>query len=474
MVDQINFPAPQAWSGGADFSPLANLGNVYRDAQSEAAKSRALSQLGADPNANMQTLLQSGVPSLATIGLNLQQKGIEQQREDQRNAIADYYRQQEEARRQGTYDEDSPEARTKKIVAAGLDPKTPEAMRYIAAGGALSAPPKPQFEIKTIKDPSTGTERVVRIPVEGPEGPIDIPPAKGSTGVDQSTLTGEDFIKTLPPQRAAMVKGITDFSIDPNKLSIVGGHREGLLADAKQYDPTYVAAYAPARAAAIKEFIAGGPNSPASTIVSGGTTIGHLLHASDTSQKLGGPAGFGPATSAINKARIQYLENQNDPDLKEYNTMLGRIAEEGTKFYRGVGGTESDIKRDIETMTPAQSQQSRDRGLATQAMAMYSKVQALQDRWKNAVGPKAWDRISKEQDFPVISRANIRGVNTILQRGGLPLIPVPEELKPPPSGLGAKADAILEDARLAIASKVPRAAVIDRLKQAGIDEKYLE
>jgi hypothetical protein len=98
MVDQINFPAPQAWSGGADFSPLANLGNVYRDAQSEAAKSRALSQLGADPNANMQTLLQSGVPSLATIGLNLQQKGIEQQREDQRNAVADYYRQQNESR----------------------------------------------------------------------------------------------------------------------------------------------------------------------------------------------------------------------------------------------------------------------------------------------------------------------------------------------------------------------------------------
>jgi hypothetical protein len=346
-------------------------------------------------------------------------------------------------------------------------------MRYIAAGGALSAPPKPTFEIKTIKDPSSGTERIVRIPTEGPEGPIDIPPPKGSTGVDQSTLTGEDYLKTLPPARAAIVRGILDFSIDPNKLSIVGGHREGLLNDAKQADPTYVAAYAPARAAAIKEFIAGGPNSPASTIVSGGTTIGHLLHASDTSQKLGGPSGYGPATSIINKARTQYLDQQNDPDLKEYTTMLGRIAEEGTKFYRGVGGTESDIKRDIETMTPAQSQEARDRGLATQAMAMYSKVQALQDRWKNAVGPKAWDRISKEQDFPVISRANIRAVNTILARGGLPPIPVPDELKAPASGLGAQADALLEDARLALAQKVPREAVVERLKKAGIDEKLL-
>jgi hypothetical protein len=46
-------------------------------------------------------------------------------------------------------------------------------------------------------------------------------------------------------------------------------------------------------------------------------------------------------------------------------------------------------------------------------------------------------------------------------------------MKTPVSGLGSSADAMLEDARLALAHKVPRAQVIERLKQAGIPESEL-
>jgi hypothetical protein len=42
MVNPISFPAPQAWSAGADFTPLANLGEVYKKAQNESR----LSELG--------------------------------------------------------------------------------------------------------------------------------------------------------------------------------------------------------------------------------------------------------------------------------------------------------------------------------------------------------------------------------------------------------------------------------------------
>jgi hypothetical protein len=517
-INSLNFPTynvnstvdPSMWAS------LGNLGNVYKDAQAAQAKQRALASLGTDPQANMQTLLTSGDPGLAQIGLNLQQRGIEQQREDTRYGVTDAranaelaLRQEQARREQETFEEDSPEGRTKKAVAAKMDLNAPETRAWIAAGGALR-PHAPTFgetiearksaaaalgldpnsdaykayvltektpeegtTIEKIKDPTTGQDRLVRVPKQGPAGPIDVPPPPGSTGVDRTTLTGEDYLNTLPPKRAAIVRGILDLSIDPNKLSLVGGHREGLLADAKQADSTFDAAFAPAKFAATKEFIAGGPNSPASTIVAGGTTIGHLLHASNVSQKLGGPAGYGPATGYINEARTKLMERSNDPDLKEYNGILGRIAEEGTKFYRGVGGTESDINRDIANMTPAQAQVARDRALATQASAMYSKVQALQDRWRNSMGPKAWDRVSKEQEFPVISRANIAAVNTILERGGMPKLPVPDNLKTPTSGLGDAADKVLEDARLAIAQKVPRAAVIERLKQQGISESAL-
>src|SRR5262249_45623266 len=71
-VGGVSFPTPQAYSGGIDWSPLSNLGNVYRQAQERDAQQSALAQLGNDPAANAQILIKSGVPSLAQLGINMQ------------------------------------------------------------------------------------------------------------------------------------------------------------------------------------------------------------------------------------------------------------------------------------------------------------------------------------------------------------------------------------------------------------------
>lgn len=336
--------------------------------------------------------------------------------------------------------------------------------QYAVAKAAADAD---KFVVKETTNPD-GTTGFTRIKTAGPEGPIAgaAPPPQ----VTDPTLAGPDYLKTLRPDEAMIVKKIADHEIDPRALSIAGGHRERLMAQASRYDPEYDASLAPARFAAKKEFMTGGPNSPASTIVSGGTTIGHLLHASDASQKLGGTSSFGPLNSPINQVRAGYEASSNDPNFKEYNTTIGRIAEEGTKFYRGVGGTESDIMRDIKTMEPGQSQESRDRALATQASLIYSKVAALQDRYKNAMGTKAWEKASKENNFPVISAKNREAVNVILKRGGLPELP-PEPAKGGTQGNGG--DVMLQHARDALALGAPRAAVLQRLQDAGVDPSGL-
>ena len=56
----------------SQWSSLANLGNVYKQAQEDAAKQNTLSQLGNDPAANASLLIRSGVPSLAQLGLTMQ------------------------------------------------------------------------------------------------------------------------------------------------------------------------------------------------------------------------------------------------------------------------------------------------------------------------------------------------------------------------------------------------------------------
>lgn len=143
-INSISFPQPQAWSAGADFTPLANLGNVYQKAQEEARQRQALAQLGSDPTANAQVLTGSGSLPLATMGINMQTQAA-----DRAERIREFEAQQAlrlsqekravsaEGRAASTFEEDSPEGRTKKLVAAGLDPKDPAYAAHIASGAAL-------------------------------------------------------------------------------------------------------------------------------------------------------------------------------------------------------------------------------------------------------------------------------------------------------------------------------------------------
>jgi hypothetical protein len=135
MINPISFPAPQAYSGGADFTPLAKLGDVYREAQAEAAKQRALAQLGADPNANAQTLIRSGIPSLAQMGLNLQQQGVSNTRADRQLSI----QEAQEKRAAENNEADSPTGRVKQLIEAGENPKDPKWREFIVTGQKAAA-----------------------------------------------------------------------------------------------------------------------------------------------------------------------------------------------------------------------------------------------------------------------------------------------------------------------------------------------
>ena len=87
MVNPIQITQPQAYSGGADFTPLAGLYDVYKRSQERAMQEAALARLGPNMEQNTQALIASGVPGLASQGLNLQQAAINRQREDAQHAI---------------------------------------------------------------------------------------------------------------------------------------------------------------------------------------------------------------------------------------------------------------------------------------------------------------------------------------------------------------------------------------------------
>lgn len=140
----------------SQWSQLANLGNVYRQAQEDAAKRSALAQLGQGVDADAATLLHSGVPSLAQIGLNMQQSALNRAREDARYAVTDKradaelsIRQEAARRAQETYDkQDADEAAAAKLIAqfgrqpaAAPDPAFTQGATPLVASPPVVQPP---------------------------------------------------------------------------------------------------------------------------------------------------------------------------------------------------------------------------------------------------------------------------------------------------------------------------------------------
>lgn len=287
----------------------------------------------------------------------------------------------------------------------------------------ISQPPAPPTFGQVGGDPFGGSRygfinpRTQTVAVPKIQGTPDI----GTTTPDMgSKIFGDEFLKTsVPPELHDIVKKIASYDMDPRtSTSLRGGQREKILAMVAQYDPTYDQALYPSRAAAIKEFNAGGPNSPAGMITAGNTAIKHLLQVSDAAQKLGGVDNAWILNMPINKLHIAKEAMKNNPALKEYDGAVGKYVEEATKFYRGIGGNEADIQRDLENLTAAQSPTARNAALATQAALMKSKIEALQSRWQTAMGPTAWQRSISAGDFPIIQKDSAKALITLTARAG--------------------------------------------------------
>ncbi|MBA2690072.1 MAG: hypothetical protein H0U63_04650 [Burkholderiales bacterium] len=127
-----------------DFTSLGQLPQVYRQAQDQNTTKRTLAGLGQGAAADAQVLMQSGIPSLAQLGIGMQNT----QYQHGRDASNDAWRAQESARAQQNADR-----------SFGLQ----------AAASARAGEDK--FAIKEVTRPD-GSTGLVRVKTTGNEGPI--------------------------------------------------------------------------------------------------------------------------------------------------------------------------------------------------------------------------------------------------------------------------------------------------------------
>lgn len=158
------YAAPQT----LDFSSLANLGQVYKQAAADTARRETLAQLGQGDKIDPRVLLASGDLSLANLGVQIQNRQQDQERQSKldtrqlgRDAVDDRFRE--------------------------------ESLRLQKAAAARASEDK--FTIKEVVDPNTGATTLVRVKTTGGEGPIPLGLQPSGSGTNPKSPFNQALFK---------------------------------------------------------------------------------------------------------------------------------------------------------------------------------------------------------------------------------------------------------------------------------------
>jgi hypothetical protein len=318
-------------------------------------------------------------------------------------------------------------------------PNTP--MEQVVSAAALKA--NPELKGKTAGNYIQGlVKQVGNDPVNmtpnGPAGsqqapilgvpPSDDPgrPFKNATPTsatlikaEQMGLHGQAFLDSLPSQIRNDIEAVGNYD-QPitvfSKMGRAGMSQDRALALVRQFNPDYDSYWASARGSSVKEFLAGGPNSPAAQIRSYNTAIGHAGDAYDALQEMKrvNPGFLQQAQQAgipfISYAASQ-LQNkaiQGTPmgaALNKYVTASTLYGAEVAKLYSGSAGSQEEKNTIRAPLDQNKSLPEIEAGLQTSTHMMGSRANALEDQYKtamNAPGLSQYGTQTETKDFPVL------------------------------------------------------------------------
>jgi hypothetical protein len=224
-----------------------------------------------------------------------------------------------------------------------------------------------------------------------------------------AAMTPQERLSHMPPEVQGEIKAIYE-----GNQSATGRRVQDLLPLVNQVYPNFQQSDYNTKAQMRKEWTSGGPNSPATTLTNGNTAIQHLGELSDLVPKLNNFSGIPFLNKTLNELRNSYKEHSGEAtSLSEFKTARDRFAEEATKFYRGVGGSEADVKRALDNLDAAKSAPELSAAIQQEAHLMQDKVNALQSRWHTTMDAAELPI----KDFPIIQQKSGEAIRRIEERG---------------------------------------------------------
>lgn len=250
------------------------------------------------------------------------------------------------------------------------------------------------------EDPDTGAKKYGWIdPNTQKVTPDNSVPAGAApkVGPDGQPLTGQGYIDTLSPARASLAKGIAEYKVNPNSLSVRGGHREQALADATRYNPDYDGAQFGARSKAVRDFATG---TQGNTIRSLDVAIDHLDTLAQASKAL-----QNGDSKTINSIRNQWREQTGSELPGNFDAIKTIVGSEIAKAVVGGQNALHDRLAAQEGATNAKSPEQIAGVIRSYKALMAGQLHGLRQQYEATTGLRNFNDRLRPSTLQELERA---------------------------------------------------------------------
>lgn len=219
-----------------------------------------------------------------------------------------------------------------------------------------------------------------------------------------TNVTGQDFLKTLPPNIASEVKAYAEGRRPfPGGMAMKSPYFQSLIQMVGQYDSGFDAVDYNARSKTRNDFTSG---KSAQTINALNTVAQHLDRLSSAADELNNS--WSPTYNSI----ANYLSQKSGSSVvTKFETDKKAVVDELTRAWRQSGGTEGDIKSWSQVLDASNSPTQLKTAISEMGGLLEGKLSALEQQQKVGLGTAA--------DIPIVT-PQARAVLTRIQGGSAP------------------------------------------------------
>ncbi len=250
-------------------------------------------------------------------------------------------------------------------------------------GGIITEQTKPSFSV--IGHDSLGNAQYGFVNAASQTVAPYQPPA--TANAPASDLTGEDFLKTLPPGMASQVKAIVEGRQQPpGGFALKSPAIQAMLQAAAQYEPGFDLTKWTARAAGHKDFYGGGKS--AEMVRAANQTIHHVGALIDSMDKLNNTQY--PQYNAIGN----YVNKEilGTGAVTEFLPNAHAVAEEMSKVFKGANLSDAEIRQWEASLNPNMSPEQQRAAVGKLVQLLNGSLEALENKRRSSLGDALADQ----------------------------------------------------------------------------------